>query len=118
VPQPAEGATYAHKVDKAEATVDWSRSARDIDRQVRAFNPVPGAVARLRGDPIKLWRTIVREESGAPPGTVLRAGGEGIDVACGTGTVRVTELQRAGGKRLPVDAFLRGCTVAAGDRFD
>jgi methionyl-tRNA formyltransferase len=118
VPQPAEGATYAHKVDKTEATVDWSRSVRDIDRQVRAFNPFPGAVARLRGDPIKLWRASVREESGAPPGTVLRAGREGIDVACGTGTLRVTELQRAGGKRLPVDAFLRGCAVVAGDRFD
>jgi methionyl-tRNA formyltransferase len=118
VPQPAEGATYAHKVDKAEATVDWSQSARDIDRQVRAFNPFPGAVARLRGDPIKLWRASVSQESGSPPGTVLRAGREGIDVACGTGTLRVTELQRAGGKRLPVDVFLRGCAVVAGDRFD
>jgi methionyl-tRNA formyltransferase len=85
---------------------------------VRAFNPIPGAVARLRGDPVKVWRAGVREGSGAQPGTVLRVGREGIDVACGSGAVRVTELQRAGGKRLPVDAFLRGCAVVAGDRFD
>ena len=85
---------------------------------MRAFNPSPGAVARLRGDPVKLWRASVREESGTSPGTVLRVGREGIDVACGTGAVRVTELQRAGGKRLPVEAFLRGCAVVAGDRFD
>ncbi|HSD42935.1 MAG TPA: methionyl-tRNA formyltransferase [Burkholderiales bacterium] len=118
VPQPAEGVTYAHKIDKAEAAVDWSRSAPEIDRQVRAFNPSPGAAARLRGDPVKLWRASVLEGSGAPPGTVLRVGRKGIDVACGTGAVRLTELQRAGGKRLPVDAFLRGCAVAVGDRFD
>jgi methionyl-tRNA formyltransferase len=118
VPQPAEGVTYARKIDKSEATIEWSRSASEIDRQVRAFNPIPGAVARLRGDPVKVWRAGVREGSGAQPGTVLRVGREGIDVACGSGAVRVTELQRAGGKRLPVDAFLRGCAVVAGDRFD
>jgi len=118
LPQPAEGVTYAHKIDKAEAPVDWSRSAIEIDRKVRAFNPFPGAVTRLRGDDIKLWRASVLVGSGAPAGTVLGAGREGIVVACGSGAVRVTELQRAGGKRLPADAFLRGCPVVAGERFD
>ena len=116
--QPAEGVTYAHKIDKAETCVDWSRSAAEIERQVRAFNPAPGAVARLRGDDVKLWRARPLEASTAPPGTVLRVGRDGIDVACGSGAVRVTELQRAGGKRLPADAFLRGCAVARGERFD
>jgi methionyl-tRNA formyltransferase len=116
--QPAEGVAYAHKIDKTEACVDWSRSAAEIDRQVRAFNPAPGAVARLRGDDVKLWRARPREASNAPPGTVLRVGREGIDVACGSGALRITELQRAGGKRLPADAFLRGCAVAPGERFD
>jgi methionyl-tRNA formyltransferase len=118
LPQPAEGVTYAHKIDKAEAFVDWARSAAEIERQVRAFNPAPGAVARLRGADVKLWRARPLEGSNAPPGTVLRVGREGIDVACGSGVVRITELQRAGGKRLPADAFLRGCAVVPGERFD
>jgi methionyl-tRNA formyltransferase len=117
-PQPAEGATYAHKIDKAEARVDWTRGALEVERQVRAFNPVPGAATRLRGDEIKLWRATSVDCAGAPPGTVLRVGREGIDVACGAAAVRLTELQRAGGKRLPADAFLRGFALVPGDRFE
>jgi methionyl-tRNA formyltransferase len=116
-PQPVAGATYARKIDKAEARVDWTRTAPEIARQVRAFNPVPGAATRLRGEEIKLWRAIPVECAAAPPGTVLRVGREGIDVACGVAAVRLTELQRAGGKRLPADAFLRGFALAPGDRF-
>jgi methionyl-tRNA formyltransferase len=117
-PQPAQGATYAHKIDKAETAVDWSRSAAEIERQVRAFNPSPGAVARLRGDDVKLWQASALDGALAPPGTVLRAGRGGIEVACAAGAVRITELQRAGGKRLSADAFLRGCAIAVGERFD
>lgn len=117
-PQAAQGETYARKIEKSETAVNWSRSAAEIERQVRAFNPSPGAVARLRGDDIKLWRARALDRTGAPPGTVLRAGREGIEVACATGAVCITELQRAGGKRLPADAFLRGCAIAVGERFD
>lgn len=117
-PQPADGATYAHKIGKAEARIDWQRSAVEIERQVRAFNPVPGSATRLRGDEIKVWQATRAAGGGAQPGTVLRVGREGIDVACGNGAVRLTELQRAGGKRLLADAFLRGFALAPGDRFE
>jgi methionyl-tRNA formyltransferase len=116
-PQPADGVTYANKIDKAEARVDWGRSAAEIERQVRAFNPVPGSLTRARGDEVKLWRASLADHATSPPGTVLRVGRDGIDVACGEGALRLTELQRAGGKRLPADAFLRGFPVAPGDRF-
>jgi methionyl-tRNA formyltransferase len=122
-PQPAEGVTYAHKIDKAEARIDWTRSAVEIERQIRAFNPFPGALARLRGDDIKVWRARTASTSPVPagsgsPGAILRVDDEGIEVACGVGTLRLTELQRAGGKRLSADAFLRGCAVAPGESFE
>jgi methionyl-tRNA formyltransferase len=122
-PQPAEGVTYAHKIDKAEARIDWTRSAVEIERQIRAFNPFPGALARLRGDDIKVWRARTASTSPVPagsgsPGAILRVDDKGIEVACGVGTLRLTELQRAGGKRLSADAFLRGCAVAPGESFE
>jgi methionyl-tRNA formyltransferase len=122
-PQPADGATYAHKIGKAEARIDWTRAAVEIERQVRAFNPFPGAFARLRADDIKVWRsTLVSAASAASgvrsPGSILRVDNEGIEVACGVGALRITELQRAGGKRLWADAFLRGCAVAPGESFE
>lgn len=122
-PQPADGATYAPKIGKAEARIDWTRPAVDIERQIRAFNPFPGALARLRADDIKVWRST--QVSAAPvapgvgsPGAILRVGDAGIEVACGVGALRLTELQRAGGKRLSADAFLRGCAVAPGESFE
>jgi methionyl-tRNA formyltransferase len=122
-PQPADGATYAPKIGKAEARIDWTRPAIEIERQIRAFNPFPGALARLRADDIKVWRST--QVSAAPvapgvgsPGAILRVGDAGIEVACGVGALRLTELQRAGGKRLSADAFLRGCAVAPGESFE
>jgi methionyl-tRNA formyltransferase len=118
VPQPDEGVTYAHKIDKAEAAIDWSQPAATIERRVRAFDPFPGAIATLHGEGIKVWRA--RPESraaAAPPGTVLAAGPEGIVVACGSGGLRLTELQRAGGKRLAAADFLRGFAIAPGSIF-
>jgi methionyl-tRNA formyltransferase len=122
-PQPADGVTYAHKIEKAEARIDWRRAAVEIERQIRAFNPFPGALARLRADDIKVWRSSL--VSAAPavsgvgsPGSILRVDNEGIEVACGVGALRITELQRAGGKRLWADAFLRGCAVAPGESFE
>lgn len=122
-PQPADGATYAPKIGKAEARIDWTRPAVEIERQVRAFNPFPGALARLRADDIKVWRsTLVSGAPAAPavgsPGAILRVDDAGIEVACGVGALRLTELQRAGGKRLSADAFLRGCAVAPGESFE
>ena len=118
--QPAEGATYAAKIEKAEAWLDWCLPALQLARQVRAFNPFPGAVARVCGNQIKVWRAEVENIEGAlaEPGTVLAADKAGIVVACGQGALRLTELQKAGGKRLPVAQFLAGTTLAAGTRFD
>jgi methionyl-tRNA formyltransferase len=116
-PQPEAGVTYAHKIDKAEATVDWRRPANAIDRQVRAFNPFPGAQARLDGQPVKIWRAFPVSGAGEI-GTILAVDRSGIVVACGTGALRIEELQKAGGRRLAVREFLAGHALAAGDRFD
>ncbi|VCU70479.1 Methionyl-tRNA formyltransferase [Pigmentiphaga humi] len=115
-PQPAEGVTYAAKLDKAEAALDLARPAAELARRVAAFNPVPGATVRLPGlaDPVKVWRARALDESTqAAPGTVLRAGAEGVDLAAGGGVLRLIELQKAGGKRQPVDVFVRGWTPGA-----
>jgi len=117
IPQPALGATYAAKIDKAEAWLDWRLPAGQLLRQVRAFNPFPGAAARLHGNPIKVWRTEV-DSTVAEPGTVMAADKRGIVVACGDGALRLIELQKAGGKRLPAAQFLAGTPIATGDRFD
>lgn len=84
---------------------------------MRAFNPSPGAVARLRDEDIKVWSAAPLPASGAPPGTILRVETSGIDVACGAGALRLRELQRPGGRRLAVAAFLRGRALAPGDAF-
>lgn len=115
-PQPAQGVTYAHKIDKAEAQIDWRQSAAVIERRVRAFNPFPGAAGVLEGEPLKVWRCALAEGRGEP-GTVLAADAAGLLVACGEGALRLTELQRAGGKRLAVADLLRGHPVQAGQRF-
>ena len=117
MPQSEDGATYAPKIAKDEAAIDWRRNAVDLDRQLRAFNPFPGAYSSLRGEPLKVWRATVTPGSSAPPGTILRADAQGIVVACGNGALRATELQRAGGKRLAAAEFLHGLTLAAGERF-
>jgi len=111
--QPAAGVTYAAKLDKAEAALDCTQSAELLARRVRAFNPVPGATLRLPGlaEPIKVWRAQAiesRTHTAAAPGSVVYHGPEGIDVATGRGVLRLLELQKAGGKRQPVDVFVRG----------
>jgi methionyl-tRNA formyltransferase len=115
-PQRQEGVTYAAKLDKREAVVDWRRPATELDRQVRAFNPTPGASTRARAADIKLWRAAVRPGTGKP-GEILSAAADGILVACGEGALLVTELQRSGGKRLPAGEFLRGFPLLAGEQF-
>jgi len=116
-PQPEEGVTYAHKIGKGDALIDWSVSAAELDRQVRAFNPVPGAQASLGGEAVKVWRAAAVAGNGEI-GRILRVDRDGIVVACGAGALVVAELQKAGGRRLPVRQFLAGNPLAAGDRFD
>ncbi|MCC2635029.1 MAG: methionyl-tRNA formyltransferase [Ramlibacter sp.] len=120
VPQPAEGVTYAHKIEKSEAAVDWSLPADVIARRVRAFDPFPGASAVVAGETVKLWRATasMQDDGTAQPGTIVALDGHGVGVACGQGRLEVTELQRAGGKRLPAADFLRGFALAPGMRFE
>jgi len=117
VPQAAEGVTYAPKPDRQEFRVDWREDAVKVDRRVRAFNPAPGAQARLRGMDLKIWSCTVAEGKGEP-GEVLSADEGGLRVACGEGVLRVSELQRPGGKRLRAAEFLRGFALSPGERFE
>jgi methionyl-tRNA formyltransferase len=116
-PQAADGATYAAKLEKQEAELDWRLPAQDLDRRVRAFNPAPGAYAHFGGETLKIWRTEPVPGRGGEPGAVLEADRTGILVACGEGALRLTELQRAGGKRLSGKEFLAGFALAPGSRF-
>jgi methionyl-tRNA formyltransferase len=119
VKQPEAGITYAHKIEKAEAAVDWQQSAEVIGRRVRAFNPFPAASAQLGADVIKLWRATVENTShNKAAGAVLSADEHGVRVACGQGVLCVSELQRAGGKRLNAADFLRGFPLIAGQCFE
>lgn len=117
-PQPLEGVSYAAKIEKAEAAIDWNLPAIQIDRQVRAFNPFPGAFFKLDGGAVtKVWRAQIASGSGEA-GVVLSADKRGIEVACGDGcSLLLTELQKAGGKRLPASQFLAGTPVPVGTVF-
>jgi methionyl-tRNA formyltransferase len=110
-------ATYAPRIEKGESAIDWRRPANEIERKVRAFHPTPGAQSAIDGTPIKIWRAHVEPVRAGEPGSVQEAGADGIVVACGEGALRITELQRAGGKALPVKAFLSGFALAPGARF-
>ena len=115
-PQPVEGVTYAHKIDKAEAAIDWRQPAAVIERRVRAFDPFPGASFGLDGETVKLWRARLAPPA-APagaPGSCLAAGEGTLRVACGEGALDLLELQRTGGRRVAVADFLRGHPVAPG----
>ena len=116
-PQPAAGVTYANKIEKSEALVDWSKDAQELARQIRAFNPFPGAQARFAGQIVKLWQAVPVAGAGEK-GRILSVDRDSIVVACGSGALAVTQLQKAGGKRLPVREFLAGHPLKAGDHFD
>jgi len=120
-PQPADGITYAHKIEKHEAALDWRLSAKQLAQRVRAFNPFPVATFHVNGEVIKVWgahpiaETDADDESKTKAhGTVLNADDSGIRIACGEGVLCITELQKAGGKRLPVAEFLRGFDISVG----
>lgn len=115
-PQPSEGVTYARKIDKAEAAIDWSQPAAAIERRIRAFDPFPGASTTLDGETLKVWRAVAAE-GGGPAGSVLAADDDGVRVACGDGALQLLELQRPGGKRLPARAFVQAHPQLAGRRL-
>jgi len=119
VVQPVEGVTYANKIEKAEAAIDWRQPAALVERRVRAFDPFPGAQTALACEVIKLWSARVQPAL-APgvPGQVVASGVDGVLVQTGEGGLLVTELQRAGGKRLPAGEFLRGQRIEVGQVFD
>jgi methionyl-tRNA formyltransferase len=112
VAQPLAGVTYAAKIDKAEAPIQWGRHAEEISRQVRAFNPWPMAETHFDAKQLRIWEAEPIDApamSGSrPPGSVLTATREGIDVVCGTGVLRILKLQLAGRKPLPAAEFLQG----------
>jgi methionyl-tRNA formyltransferase len=116
VPQPTDGVTYAQKVNKAEALIDWQLDAAQVSRRVRAFNPWPIAETRFNGAQLRIWDAEARAmtgprptaDSGAAPGTVLAATDDGIDVACGESVLRILRLQLAGRKALTPGEFVMG----------
>ena len=113
-PQPADGVTYARKIDRAETRIDWSRPAAELDRLVRGLSPVPGAWFELEGERIRL---LLAEPTGGdgPPGTLLD---DRLAVACGSGALRLARLQRGGRAAMDAGAFLRGRPVPTGTRLD
>ena len=119
--QPAEGVTYAHKIEKLEAVIDWTQPAALIERRIRAFQPFPVAVSTLGTEPVKFRAAellAIAPPPDAVPGQVLAVSGQGVDICAADGVVRVVGLQKAGGKALDVAEFLRGFEIRPGMRFD
>ncbi|HWQ38942.1 MAG TPA: methionyl-tRNA formyltransferase [Burkholderiales bacterium] len=117
-PQAALGATYAPRIANEEAIIDWSCAAQSIERLIRAFNPVPGAQTTLNGERIKIWSAqLASLPAGATGGQIVSLDERGIVVACGTDALAISELQRAGGRRLRAQEFLRGHRLAPGMRL-
>lgn len=125
-PQPEQGISYAHKIDKAEAALDWSCPAETLAARIRAFDPFPGMTVPLHTlagpETLKLWQAVAEPrnadtDADAEPGTVLSADAGGVRVACGQGQLCLTQLQRPGGKRLNAADFLHGCPVLPGQRW-
>ena len=114
-PQPAQGATYAGKIDGAQALLDWTLPAAVLERKVRAFDPAPGARFLLDGAPVKVWAAEAGSFAGEP-GTVMAVTRDALEIACGGGSLRLLAVQPAGGKRMPGAAFALGRRLAAGDR--
>jgi methionyl-tRNA formyltransferase len=115
-PQPAEGVTYAHKIEKAEGAIDWAQPAALIARRIRAFDPFPGASTALDGEVIKVWRAELGDGTGSP-GDIIEAAADHLTVACGDGALRLLEIQRPGGKRMSAGQFMQARPDLAGRRF-
>ena len=113
VKQPEEGVTYAQKLSKEEARIDWNESAAVIERKIRAFNPVPAAWMEYQGKPMKIWRAEAVAQQGRA-GEVLSCSADGLVVACGENALKITELQPSGSKRMPIAAFAAGHKIEVG----
>ena len=113
VKQPEEGVTYAQKLSKEEARINWSESAAVIERKIRAFNPVPAAWVEYQGKPMKIWRAEAVAQQGRA-GEVLSCSVDGLIVACGENALKITELQPSGSKRMPIAAFAAGHKIEVG----
>jgi methionyl-tRNA formyltransferase len=113
-PQPKEGTNYAAKVAKEEAKLDFALPAPVLARKVRAFNPFPGAYGVVNGTQVKFWRAEALARQGTPGAVLTADPQQGVIIACGEGALRVTELQKPGGKRLPAAEFLKGHALAGG----
>jgi methionyl-tRNA formyltransferase len=112
-PQAAEGVTYAAKIDKAETRIDWAKPWHEVHNHIRGLSPFPGAWCQFAGERVKVLRTT-KGESGGPPGTALD---EHLTIACGEGAIRIVELQKAGGKPMRAEEFLRGTTIGKGTQL-
>jgi methionyl-tRNA formyltransferase len=118
-PQPRDGVTYAAKLARPDTLIDWARPAAELDRLVRALAPSPGAVAGWQGSPVKVRAAIpMARPTGSPPGTVVAVGAEGIDVACGSGVLRLERLQPAAGRPMSAAAFAAGRELVPGRSFE
>jgi methionyl-tRNA formyltransferase len=120
IPQALEGITYAHKLDKAEAEIDWHEPAELIERRIRAFNPFPVCWCDIAGERTRIWQAREEPAGAAPPapaGSLLSAGADGLVIACGEGRLRLTQLQRPGGRPLSAREYLQGRSLAAGLRL-
>ncbi len=118
IPQPTSGVTYARKLEKSEAQIDWALPAIEIERRLRAFDPFPGEETRLGGQTLKVWRAEALDPAAPPgsnsPGTVVEAGGQTLKIQCGLGVLSLKTVQKAGGRRLTIAEFLRGTAVTEG----
>ncbi len=117
--QPSEGVTYAHKITKQEARIDWRLSATEIERKIRAFNPYPIAFTQLKGETLRIWRAQVAASANhAAPGTINIHNNQIVTIDCGSGGLQLDEVQKPGGKRISSMQFLASNDIKAGDKFD
>jgi methionyl-tRNA formyltransferase len=120
VVQSADGVTYAKKIDKAEARIDWSLAAGEIERKLRAFDPAPGCESSLAGEALKIWRARLATTTGdatVVPGTITSVTPQNLTVQCGRGALDLVSVQRPGSRRIAIADFLRGSTIQTGWRF-
>jgi len=115
LPQAEQGVTYAQKIDKAEARIDWAKPAIEVDRQIRGLSPFPGAWTQIGGERIKLLASRPKLEQTAPPGTVLTSSDQGLSIACGSGAIDILRLQRPGKAAANTQDVLRGFKIAEGE---